>query len=36
VQVSSGGQFIAVAVSPESAGQTTNTQQSGNSKLIKI
>jgi hypothetical protein len=28
VQVSSGGQFIAVAVSPESAGQTTNTQQS--------
>lgn len=27
VQVSSGGQFIAVAVSPESAGQTTSNRQ---------
>lgn len=29
VQVSSGGQFIAVAVSPEAAGQAANSQQSG-------
>ena len=31
VQVSSGGQFIAVAVSPESTGQASNTQHSGKS-----
>ncbi|CAG2175887.1 unnamed protein product, partial [Oppiella nova] len=33
VQVSSGGQFIAVAVSPESAAQTTGGQQSGQYSL---
>jgi hypothetical protein len=36
VQVSSGGQFIAVAVSPESAAQTTGGQQSGQYSLAGI